>query len=85
MRIVGTIVALILWLVWKEAAQKTGLEGGMMGAIRGIVTGLSIYWIWVITKKLDTHTAVIENDDERQKRLLELSKQSKGYGRLKDH
>jgi len=37
LRVIGLFFAMILYLVWKEASMKAGMEGAAMGAARGII------------------------------------------------
>ena len=88
-RIVAFIVMMILYLVWKEAATKAGTESGAMGVVRAVVLFGGFLWIVQATGNLDGgrggHKSAIENqsESERQRKLLELSKQAKGHGALK--
>lgn len=37
LRIVGLFIMMILLLIWREASMKSGMEGGLMGALRGVI------------------------------------------------
>ena len=87
LRVVAFVVMMILYLAWKEAAAKSGMEGGAMGVVRGVVIlgGYLAFVKW--TKALDTKPDIAAESkqgemSERDKRMLELSKKAKGHAKI---
>jgi hypothetical protein len=61
-RVVGAVIAVVVYTKWKEIAESYDLENGVMGTYRPVTLGLAYYLLWVFTRKIGGRP---EQDKER--------------------
>ena len=56
LRLIGLFLTMIVILVWREASMKSGMDGGVMGAFRGVIVFGTYLAFFEWTKSLDPDT-----------------------------